>query len=88
VLDTGNDLYKIREFYDNYTLPNAERNYKIYSVKYEDIFDRQDELSNVLGVGKLNLVNKSTRLKCNERLSEIYKDLIDIMNKNEFIMIN
>jgi hypothetical protein len=88
VLDTGNDLYKIREFYDNYTLPNAERNYKIYSVKYEDIFDRQDELSNVLGVGKLNLVNKSTRLKCNERLSEIYKDFIDIMNKNEFIMIN
>ena len=88
VLDTGIDLYKIREFYDNYTIPNAERNYKIYSVKYEDIFDRQDELSNVLGVGKFNLVNKSTRVTTNERLSEVYKELIDIMKENEFIMIN
>lgn len=88
VLDTGIDLYKIREFYDNYTIPNAERNYKIYSVKYEDIFDRQDELSKVLGVGNLNLVNKSTRETTNERLSEVYKELIDIMKENEFIMIN
>ena len=39
--------------------PNKNRNYKIYCVKYEDIFDKQDELSSLLGVGKLNMVNKS-----------------------------
>lgn len=44
VLKTGNDLYKIKEFHYNYTKPNSNRNYKIYCVKYEDIFDKQDEL--------------------------------------------
>ena len=88
VLNTGNDLYKIREFYDNYTKINEKRNYKIYSVKYEEIFDKQDELSEILGVGKLNLINISKRKESNKELDEIYKDLIDIMNKNNFIMIN
>lgn len=45
VLSTGNDLYKIREFHDNYTKPNKNRNYKIHCVKYEDIFEKQQELS-------------------------------------------
>ena len=88
VSNSGMDLYGIRNFYDNYTLPNLNRNYKIHSVKYEDIFDRQDELSKVLGIGKLNMVNTSLRKGVNSRLSEIYKDLIDIMNKNEFLSIN
>ena len=79
-------MYKIREFYDNYTTPNEKRNYKIYCVKYEDIFDKQDELSKLLGIGKLNLVNQSNRLN-DKRLDEIYADLIDIMNKNESIMV-
>jgi hypothetical protein len=73
-------LHKIREFYDNYTTPNKKRNYKIYCVKYEDIFDKQDELSELLGIGKLNLVNQSTRTTGEHRLDEIYADLIDIIN--------
>ena len=88
VLRTGIDLYKIREFYDNYIKPNKKRNYKIYCVKYEDIFDKQDELSDLLGIGKLNIVNESTRKDSNEKLDEIYADLIYEMNKNNFIMIN
>lgn len=52
VLSTGEDLYKIREFYDNYVKPNEKRNYKIYCVKYEDIFSKQDELSKLLNIGK------------------------------------
>ena len=88
VLDSKKDLYKIREFYDNYTKPNEKRNYKIYCVKYEDIFDKQDELSKLLGVRKLNMVDKSSRKNSNKELDNIYGDLIDEMNKNEFIMIS
>jgi len=88
VYDSGIDLYGIREFYDNYTKYNENRNYKIFSVKYEEIFDKQDELCKMLGIDKLNLVNLSTRTKSDTRLDEIYADLIDIMNKNPFIMIN
>ena len=88
VLSSCQDLYKVREFYDNYVKQNKERNYKIYCVKYEDIFDKQDELSNLLEIGKLNLVNKSTRKNTNQELDKIYADLIDEMNKNDFIKIS
>ncbi len=88
VLTSGEDLYKIREFYDNYIKPNEKRNYKIYCVKYEDIFNKQDELSNLFDIGKLNLVNKSTRVNSDEKLDKIYADLIDEMNKNNFIIIS
>lgn len=88
VLDSKKDLYKIREFYDNYTKPNEKRNYKIYCVKYEDIFDKQNELSKLLGIKKLNMVNKSSRKNSNKELDNIYGDLIAEMKKNEFIMIS
>mgnify|MGYP000247387335 CR=1 FL=1 len=88
LLNTGKDLYGINEFYNNYTEYNENRNYKIYSVKYEEIFNKQDELSEILGIGKLNLVNKSNRKDSNKQLDKIYKDLIDKMNKNNFIVIN
>lgn len=88
VLSSGEDLYKVREFYDNYMKPNPNRNYKIYCIKYEDIFDKQNELSKLFGIGKLNLVNKSSRKDSNNKLDQIYSDLIDEMNKNDFIIIN
>ena len=88
ILSSGEDLFKIREFYDNYVKPNEKRNYKIYCVKYEDIFNKQDELSNLLEIGKLNIVNKSTRTNSNEKLDKIYADLIYEMNKNNFIIIS
>ena len=52
------------------------------------ILNKQDELSEILGIGKLNLVNKSNRKDSNKQLDKIYKDLIDKMNKNNFIVIN
>ena len=92
VVKKEKDLYKINEFYNNYTKINKKRNYKIYSVKYEDIFDKQFELSKILGIGPLNLIKKETKRnpdkKIIKKLNEIYKDLIDKMNKNNFIMIN
>ena len=57
-------------------------------IKYEDIFDKQDELSKLLGIGKLDIVNKSSRKNSDKELDNIYSDLIAEMNKNEFIIIN
>jgi len=88
VLSKGEDLYKIREFYDNYMKPNKKRNYKIYCVKYEDIFEKQDELSDLLNIGKLNLVNESSRKDTDKQLDIIYSDLIDEMRKNNFIIVS
>jgi len=93
VIKTSKDLYDIKGFYNNYTKPNPNRNYKIYSVKYEEIFDKQDELSNALGIGKLNLVKKETN-RTNamnsyfEGLNNVYKDFIQIIKNNKFLMIN
>lgn len=87
VIDSKKDLYKIKEFYNNYTKPNKKRNYKIYCIKYEDIFDKHEELSKLFGIGKLNIVNRSSRKNSNKELDYIYGDLISEMNKNEFIMI-
>ena len=38
VLSSGKDLYKIRDFYDNYMKPNKQRNYKIYCIKLRRYF--------------------------------------------------
>ena len=40
VINTGIDLYGIKEFYNNYTNISIRRNYKIYCVKYDDIFNK------------------------------------------------
>jgi len=91
VLNKSSDLYGINEFYNNYTQPNENRNYKIYSIKYEKLFEKQGRLSKLLGIGSLNLVKKETNRKIdyeqNCKLNEIYKDLINKMNKNKFVMI-
>ena len=76
------------KFYENYIKSNKNRNYKIYCIKYEDIFDKQDELSQLFGIGKLNLINTSSRKNSHNELDKIYADLIDEMNKNEFIVIS
>jgi len=92
VLESGKDLYGVKEFYNNYMKKNKNRNYKIICVKYEDIFDKQDELSNLLGIGKLNLVNKSKNKQISDtnyaQLDTIYADLIEEMNKNDSITVN
>ena len=87
VLDTGRDLYKIREFYNNYTNQNKNRNYNIYCVKYEEIFTKQNELSSVLGIGELDVIDNSSRRESNQKLDKIYADLIDDMNNKNFITI-
>jgi len=93
VINHSTDLYKIKEFYDNYTQYNEKRNYNIYCVRYEDIFEKQNKLSQLLGIGSLNLIKKETdrtniKNKYFDELNKIYKDLIDTMNNNKFLFIN
>lgn len=92
VISQMKDLYQIEEFYDNYTKPNNNRNYKIICVKYEDIFEKQNELSKYLGIGPLNIIKRETKRKKNkndiEKLNIIYKNLLEKINKNDFIFIN
>ena len=39
IYNTNSDLYKIEDFFDNYTTPNKDRNYKIICVKYEELLE-------------------------------------------------
>ena len=87
VLLSGKDLYKITEFYNNYITTNKYINYKIYCIKYDEIFEKQDEISELFGIGKLHLVNKSKR-DVDKKLQHIYARLLEIMNKNDFITIS
>ena len=85
------DLYKINEFYNNYTTVNSKRNYKIICVKYELIFKKQNKLSKLLGIGPLNLEKIETKrnypVKIKKKLELIYKNLNLKMKKNKFIKI-
>ena len=84
------DLYGLTEFYNNYTTPK-ERNYPIYCVRYEELFEKQNELSHILGIGPLNLVqNPPIRHHDKEvfyKLYTVYLDLIKRMDKNKFIEV-
>lgn len=93
IIDKQCDLYGIHKFYNNYMEHNKKRNYKIYSVKYEQIFEKHYELSNLLGIGNLNLTKKEKNRKKKidkyyNKLYPVYKDLIHKMNNTNFITIN
>jgi hypothetical protein len=90
VINQSKDLYQLQQFYDNYTKP-ALRNYNVYCVKYEQIFERQAELSNIFEIGPLNLVRKESDHRELEskhpQLYTVYHDLIQQMAKNDFMFI-
>ena len=92
VLEQNKDLYGIEEFYDNYSSINNKRNYNIYCIKYENIFQQQNNLSRLLNIGPLNLIKKESNRKYNteeiDKLNLIYKNLIEKQENNNFIMMN
>lgn len=92
VIKQQKDLYGIEEFFDNYTNPNKKRNYKIICVKYEEIFEKQHELSSYLQIGPLNLEKKETEYDINDEedkiLQSIYSNCIQKMNNLPFIFEN
>lgn len=90
VINQSKDLYQLQQFYDNYTKP-AHRNYDVYCIKYETIFDRQTEISKFFDIGPLNLVriesNRNMLESKHPQLYTIYDDLIQQMAKNDFIFV-
>tara|TARA_Y100000034_G_scaffold107273_1_gene136669 strand:- start:271 stop:891 length:621 start_codon:yes stop_codon:yes gene_type:complete len=94
------DLYGVENFYNNYTSPNKERNYKIYCIKYEDFFDHISEFNkkldlpdnpNLYPIKKESIYKRGTKIKKNkdhhDKLLSIYHPLINKMNKMPFIKI-
>ena len=91
VINTKKDLYKIEEFFDNYTT-KKERNYNIYCVKYENFWENIETFNKILEIPDMKqlypIKQETTRHgKFNTELTEIYKSLIDKMNSKDFIEI-
>lgn len=86
VADSGLDLYGIEEFFDNYTTPNPNRNYKIYCVKYETLFKNMKSLNSVLGIPNMPRLyprkrETQRRQLRKKELTKIYSNLISKMRK-------
>ena len=91
VLNRNKDLYKIEEFFDNYT-QKKERNYKIYCVKYEQFWDNISLFNNIIGVPDIKQLypirqENNKKIQYIEKLYPIYYSLINKMNKMNFIEI-
>ena len=91
VIEQNKDLYGIEEFFNNYTT-SKNRNYKIYCVKYEELFNNFEEFNKILELP--NIKEYYPTLKetdksdiCDKRLDAIYKPLKDRMDKMKFIEI-
>ena len=94
IIEEEMDLYGIINFYRNYTINQnaSRRNYSIYCVKYEELFEKQEELCRMLKLdGSINLVKKESKKDLDEiqvkALNTIYKPLLDVMSFNPFIFI-
>ena len=92
VIEEKKDLYRITEFYNNYVNnKNKNKNYKIYCIKYEDLFENMHVLHNVLGLppikNKLIKREKVREEPDKDILEYIYKDLLNEMKQNDFIMV-
>lgn len=91
ILKSQKDLYKLEEFFDNYTSPN-ERNYPIYCVKYENFFNNIELFNKIMGVPDIKALypSKIERKKTYtyvKQLTLIYYSLIIKMNRMRFIEI-
>ena len=89
VLTTRQDLYKLEQFFDNYTI-KQERNYRIYCIKYEQFWDNIPFFNKIIGipdVKELYPIKYETPkpIRYREQLSDIYSSLINKMNSKTFI---
>ena len=94
VLRTKRDLYKINEFFNNYTTRN-KRNYQIFCIKYEDMWlpKNIEYLNKLLCVPNVPSMYPTTTQEIDkigmydEQLTSIYQPLIDKMKKMRYIEI-
>ena len=91
VIRLKKDLYGIEEFFDNYTIP-TDRNYEIYSLKYELFWNNISTFNKILGIPDIKDLYpvKQERPKTFsfvKELSFIYNSLINKMNGMNFVEI-
>lgn len=84
------DLYQLEDFFDNYTIPNKNRNYKIYCVKYEQFWDNISFFNSKLGIPDIYALypikqERKHNIHYYKFLSEIYLKLIIKMANKHFI---
>lgn len=91
VLKSGKDLYKMEEFFDNYTIPQ-DRNYNIYCVKYELFWDNIPLFNRLMGIPDIKSLypvkqERPKQLQFLVQLTVIYNSLINKMKSMRFIEI-
>ena len=89
VLKSRKDLYKLEQFFDNYTM-KQERNYRIYCVKYEQFWDNIPFFNKIIGIPDIKELypikyETPKPIRYREQLSDIYSSLIHKMNNKTFI---
>lgn len=94
-LESGEDLYGLEEFYDNYVNKKFNQNYNIYCIKYEDLWDNLSKINNILNIPDIPRkypikIEKNRTMRAEEsiKLNQIYTPLIRKMKKMPFIYIN
>jgi len=79
------DLWKLGEFFNNYTMPNNKRNYKIYCVNYDKFWDNISLFNfalNLPDIKELYPIRKESSTYHSvyrKEFNQIYKPLIDKM---------
>ena len=91
-IEENKDLFKLEEFFDNYTTQNQKKNYPIYCIKYEDFWENINlfnEKLNLPNEPHLYPVRRETprETEVPEKLLSIYRPLIEKMNNMNFIDI-
>jgi len=90
IIDSSSDLYGIEEFFDNYMNLNASRNYTIYGIKYDQLFENMSQFNTFFNLPddpKIYPVkNERNREKSAHYLLEIiYGSFIRKMETYDFI---
>jgi hypothetical protein len=91
VIKSKIDLYKLEEFFNNYTM-FKDRNYPIYCIKYEMLFYNISVLNKVLGIPDIKSLyplknERKKRYTYLKELTEIYYSLINKMCRMKFLEI-
>ena len=89
VLEQKKDLYKLEEFFNNYTTPNPNRNYQIVCIKYDDMFKKQDKIEKLLNIKPLNLKKREQNHDKPDihKLDKIYRNLSNKIINMPFLKI-
>ncbi len=92
VLRSKKDLYGLEEFFDNYTRKSSNKNYPVYSVKYELFWNNISLFNYIIGIPDVKELypikkERPKRMSFVNELSNIYGSLIYKMNKSRFIEI-